>query len=263
MPATPAPAATLVLLRDRPSDGVETLLIQRHTASRFAAGNFVFPGGKVEIDDMPANAEALCAGLTRGEAARRLGDVTSPAEALGFWVGAVRETFEEVGILLAYTADGRLLSLSGERGPRFEAHRRACQRDGSVFWAMLREERLTLATDRLVYFAHWVTPEESKIRFDTRFFVAPVPPEQTATVDGREIIDCRWLAPEDAIAAGERGEMALRPPTLKNLALLSSAPHVRGLLAGLDGRPISMIRPRIVGGEGDQRVLFPGDPGWY
>jgi len=263
MPATPAPAATLVLLRDCPAGGVETLLIQRHTASRFAAGNFVFPGGKIETDDMPANAELLCTGLTAEDAARRLGDVASAAEALAFWVGAIRETFEEVGILLACSPDGRLLSFAGEEGRRFEEHRRACQRDGSLFWPMLKEERLTLATDRLVYFAHWVTPEESKIRFDTRFFAAPVPSEQTATVDGREIIDCRWLAPEDAIAAGDRGDMALRPPTLMNLALLSGAPHVAGLLAGLDGRAIQKIRPRIVSEGDDQRVLFPGDPGWY
>ena len=242
---------------------METLLLLRHEGSRFAAGNFVFPGGRVETDDMPANAGSFCAGLTPNEAARRLGDTASPDLALGFWAGAIRETFEEVGVLLAYTADGRMLSLARETARRFEAHRRACHRDGSAFWAMLREERLTLATDRLVYFAHWVTPEESRIRYDTRFFAAECPPEQHGSADGHEITACRWMAPEEATAASVRGEIALRPPTFKNLTLLIGFPGVQALLTGLDGRRVPTIRPRIIpDGEG-QRVLFPGDPGWY
>lgn len=263
MPATPSPAATLVLLRDRPSGGVETLLIQRHKASRFAGGDFVFPGGKIETDDMPANAETLCTGLSPREAARRLGEVASRDAALGFWVGAIRETFEEVGVLLAYTAEGRLLSLTGETGTRFEAHRRACQRDGSAFWIMLREEQLTLATDRLVYFAHWITPEESKIRFDTRFFAAECPPGQPPSVDNREIVACRWITPEEALAAERRGEITFRFPTIKNLGLLTGAPHVAGLLAALAGRAVQAIRPRLITEGRNQRVLLPGDPGWY
>lgn len=263
MPAIPSSAATLVLLRDRPAGGVETLLIQRHTASRFGGGDFVFPGGKVEPDDMPANARTLCAGLTPEEAARRLGDVASHDAALGFWVGAIRETFEEVGVLLAYNADGRLLNLSGETGRRFEAHRQACQHDESAFWTMAREERLTLATDRLVYFAHWITPEESKIRFDARFFAAEFPSGQIASVDNREIVACRWMTPEEALAVGRRGEMAFRFPTIKNLGLLTGASHVAELLSRLDGRAVPAIRPRLITEGGNQKVLLPGDPGYY
>ena len=263
MPAIPSPAATLVLLRDRPSGGVETLLIQRHAASRFGAGDFVFPGGKVETDDVPANAGTLCPGLTPREAARRLGDVASHEAALGFWVGAIRETFEEVGVLLAYDSEGRLLSLSGESGPRFEAHRQACQRDGGAFWTMLREERLALAADRLVYFAHWITPEESKIRFDARFFAAEFPSGQHPSVDNREIVTCRWITPEDALEGGRRGEIPFRFPTIKNLGLLTGAPRVAELLARLDGRAVPAIRPRLITEGGRQRVLLPGDPGYY
>jgi len=263
MPAVPFAAATLAVLRDRPSGGVETLLIQRHKASRFAAGDFVFPGGKIETDDLPANAGTLCAGLDPEEAARRLGDVASGDSALGFWVGAIRETFEEVGVLLAYTAGGRLLDLSGETGRRFESHRRACQRDESAFWTMLREERLTLAADRLVYFAHWITPEESRIRFDTRFFAAEFPAGQQPSVDNHEIVDCRWMTPEEALAAGRRGEVQFRFPTVKNLGLLTGASRVADLLARLDGRAVPAIRPRLFTEAGKQRVLLPGDPGWY
>jgi 8-oxo-dGTP pyrophosphatase MutT (NUDIX family) len=238
-------------------------MIQRHTASRFAAGDFVFPGGKIETDDMPANAETFCAGLTCEEAARRLGDVASRETALGFWVGAIRETFEEVGLLLAYTADGRLLDTSAEARPRFAEYRRACQQDGRLFWTVLREERLTLATDRLVYFAHWITPEESRIRFDTRFFATEFPPGPDPSIDHREIIAWRWLTPEEALAAGQRGEITLRFPTVKNLGLLTGAPHAAGLLAGLDGRVVPAIRPRLISRGGEQEVLLPGDPGYY
>ena len=164
-PATPAHAATLVLLRDRPAGEFDVLLMQRHRASKFAAGDFVFPGGKIEAADAPADAAAWCAGLGQKDASHVLGLEHAPETALAHWIGAIRETFEEAGILLA----------RGARGPdpaRLEAYRRACHSDKQAFWTMLRTERLTLATDRLVYFAHWITPEESPLRFDTRFFTA-------------------------------------------------------------------------------------------
>ena len=160
-PARLAPAATLVLLRDRPSGGFDVLLMQRHRASTFAAGDFVFPGGKIEPDDAPANAAAWCAGPDPGEAGRVLGLEHAPPAALAYWIGVIRETFEEVGILLARGSGGDSLGLDPAR---LEAYRRACHADKRAFRAMLTSERLTLATDRLVYFAHWITPEESPTR---------------------------------------------------------------------------------------------------
>src|SRR3990172_9242704 len=156
-PVVPSPAATLVLVRDRPAGSVEVLLIQRHPRSKFAGGDFVFPGGKIETDDMPHDASAWCMWLAPDEATRRLVNAASPREALGFWVGAIREAFEEVGILLAYGPGGTLVDVA-RHGERLGAYRRECLTDGSAFWPMLRDERLTLATDRLVYFAHWITP---------------------------------------------------------------------------------------------------------
>lgn len=258
-PAIPSPAATLVLLRDRLEGGVEVLLIQRHRASKFAGGDFVFPGGKISMDDMPADASAWCVGLTAEEAHRRLGNAGPPREALGFWVGAIRETFEEVGILLASGPDGRLARADGER---FQAYRRACLKDARAFWRMLRDERLRLATDRLVYFAHWITPEENPIRFDTRFFAAEAPPGQEASADLEEIVAVRWMTVNDALDALRRREISLRLPTLRNLKLLRGA-SVQAVLAALDGRVVPTIRPRVLG-EGETRtVLLPGDPGYF
>lgn len=258
-PTTPSPAATLVLLRDRACGGAEILLIQRHRASKFAGGDFVFPGGKVELDDNPDDAVDWCAGLTAREAARTLG-VDDSRAALAFWIGAIREAFEEVGVLLAAGRDARPAPVAE---PRFDAYRRACQKDNRAFWEMVRTERLVLATDRLTYFAHWVTPEERPLRFDTRFFVAEMPPGQTAVADEHEIIGVRWMTAEDARAAGKRGEISLRLPTERNLALFEGARSAREAIERLAGRPIAVIRPRVVK-EGDVfRSLLPSDPGWY
>jgi len=255
-PATPAHAATLVLLKDRPSGGFDVLLMQRHRASKFAAGDFVFPGGKIEADDAPADAAAWCAGLDPTDASRLLGLAHAPETALASWIGAIRETFEEVGILLAH----------GARWPdpaRIAAHRRGCHSDKQAFWTMLRTEGLTLATDRLVYFAHWITPEESPVRFDTRFFAAEAPAGQEATLDGKEVIAVRWLGPREAIDAAARGEISLRNPTVRNLMLFEGAPSVAVALARLAGRPVETIRPRVLDDSGKRRVLMPGDPGYY
>src|SRR5260370_11376772 len=170
--ATPAAAAPLVLLRDRLSGGFDDLLMQRNRAGTFAAGDFVFPGGKVEPADAPANAAAWCAGPDPGEAGRVLGLEHAPPAALAYWIGVIRETFEEVGILLARGSGGDSLGLDPAR---LEAYRRACHADKRAFRAMLTSERLTLATDRLVYFAHWVTPAGSPPRLDTRLLAAPAP----------------------------------------------------------------------------------------
>src|ERR1700682_5093021 len=163
-PATPSPAATLVLLRDRPPAAVEVLLLQRHAKSKFAAGDYVFAGGKIEADDMPDDGEQFCRGLTPQQASARLGGGLAPRQALSYWVGAIREAFEEVGVLLAYETDGRLLRIRSDAKPRYEAYRTACQGANPAFFDMLRAEHLTLATDRLAYLGHWVPPPEQPNR---------------------------------------------------------------------------------------------------
>ena len=259
VPVTPVPAATLVLLRSRSAGAFEVLLIRRHTASKFGAGDFVFPGGKIEADDGAADAAAWCRSVDAADAARRLG-LTSPAAALGHWVGVIRETFEEVGILLAYAPDGRPVRVDGAR---YAEYRRACQTDHRAFRAMLRAERLTLATDALVYFAHWITPEVQPLRFDTRFFAAPMPEAQEAVADEREITEVRWLAPREAIELNARGQLSLRNPTVRNLELFDGAPSPAAALERLGRREVRTILPRVII-EGDKRrVLLPGEPGYF
>jgi 8-oxo-dGTP pyrophosphatase MutT (NUDIX family) len=260
VPATPAPAATLVLLRDRPAGGVECLLMRRHLKSKFAAGDFVFPGGKIEADDIPDDAVDWCRGLEVKAAARRLSLEPAPRTALGFWIGAIRETFEEAGLLLAVDAQGRDVSVDA---PRFADYRKACHADHRAFWTMVRAEGLRLTTDRNVYFARWITPEEQPLRFDTRFFAAPAPAGQEPTGDDYEMTDLKWLTPQEAVEAQGRGEITLRNPTVKNLMLFDGARDTAHALERVRDREVPTIRPRIIM-EGDQRrVLMPGDPGYF
>jgi 8-oxo-dGTP pyrophosphatase MutT (NUDIX family) len=263
-PAIPAPAATLVLLRDRPAGPAEILLIQRHGRSKFAAGDHVFAGGKVEADDIPDDVERFCPALRPEQARARLGGDLTARQALGYWVGAIREAFEEVGVLLAYDGGGAFVRFTPENHARFAAHRAACQKANPAFFVMLREEGLTLATERLTYFAHWITPEEQPLRFDTRFFAAEAPDGQEPEVDGHEIVALRWSTPAEAFAALRGKEITLRLPTIKNLELLQGAgTRSAEILSGLRDRAVPTIRPRVLQVDGKPLAVLPGDPRWY
>jgi len=178
-------------------------------------------------------------------------------------VGAIREAFEEVGMLLAYDRHGELVRFTPENRARFEAYRAACQSANPAFFTMLRAEDLTLATDRLTYFAHWITPEEQPLRFDTRFFGAVAPP-QDPMVDGHEIVALRWLTPDEAMEAFKRKDITLRLPTIKNLELVQSGgTRADEILGALRGRPVPTIRPRVLQVDGKPVPVLPGDPRWY
>ena len=253
----PVPAATLVLLRDRAVGGFDILLMQRHAKSKFAAGDFVFPGGKLTREDNPPDALRWCNGLDPATAAKTLA-LEDTELAVAHWIGVIRETFEEVGVLLATAADGGAARVPPST---LTACRRACQADNRAFWELVKREDLRLATDRLVYFAHWITPEGNPLRFDTRFFAAPMPTEQTPTGDDKEVTDLRWLAPAEALDAQQRGEISLRNPTIRNLMLFTDAASAADALARLRGRTVRTIAPRVVfGPDGARRILMPGDP---
>ena len=128
---------------------------------------------------------------------------------------------------------------------------------------MVRTEGLRLTTDRLVYFAHWITPEEQPLRFDTRFFAAPAPAGQEATGDDREMTDLAWFTPAEAVEAQRRGEITLRNPTVKNLMLFDGARTTSEALDRVRDREVCTIRPRVIMENGERRVLMPGDPGYF
>jgi 8-oxo-dGTP pyrophosphatase MutT (NUDIX family) len=256
----PRAAASVILARDAPG-GLEVLLLQRHPDSRFAPGAFAFPGGRVEPADAGAGIEARCRGLGRAEAARHLRDVEPPIRAIGFWVAALREAFEEAGLLLAYGPDQRPVDATSLGDA--QAQRARCREDSAAFGRLLADLDLALATDRVAYWAHWITPEERPVRYDTRFFVAAAWPHQTPEPDGLEMVAARWIGPGDALARHGARELVLPFPTQRILASLSAHRDVGALLAAARGREVRPVRPRIVREEGRERILLPQDPGWF
>lgn len=256
----PREAASVILARDGPG-GLEVLLLERHAASRFSPGAFAFPGGRVESADAAPGVTVRCRGLTETEAARQMPDVRPARRAIGFWVAALREAFEEAGILLACGPDGDPLDASALGD--VSAERARCRQDSASFGRLLAERDLLLATDRVRYWAHWITPEERPVRYDTRFFVTAAGPDQPPQPDGLEMVSARWIAPAEALARSRLGELALPFPTQRILATVSEHREVDGLLAATRRREVQPVRPRIVRDAGGERILLPDDPGWF
>jgi 8-oxo-dGTP pyrophosphatase MutT (NUDIX family) len=264
-PVAPArDAATVVLVRDRGpagGPGVEVLLVERHPGHRFAPGAVAFPGGRLEEADLQPRAEVAIRGLTAGEAGRRLG-LSSPPRALGFWLAGVRELFEEAGILLAEDGQGFPAHADPARWARLRALRQG-RPAADQFLDTLEAEGLTIPGDRLAYFAHWITPEERPLRFDARFFLGVAPPGAEAEADGAEAVTARWLAPAEALADHAAGAIVLPFPTRTLLAELAGATDAETLRASVARREVRPIRPRVIRDGDRERVLMPGDAGYW
>ncbi len=188
----------------------------------------------MEEVDFALEMEALCHGLGFDQAHRIIKDVSPPEKSLGFFVTAIREAFEEAGILLAHghsSIDERQMMRLG--GYRAEVHA-----NPSIFVSRLRDEGLKLAMDRLFYFAHWITPEALPIRFDARFFVAAVPSGQPASHDEEETVEARWVSPRDALEEDRRGMLKLAPPTFDSLAELAKFRSVDEVIVSTHGKRI-------------------------
>ena len=216
------PAATVMLVRDaggRRGGSLEVLLVRRHPESVFAADAWVFPGGRV--DDGDRAGPPIASGPSDAEASRALG---LPDGGLAYWVAAARECFEEAGILLARHAEtGGWLDASTEwSAARLNRHRRDVHTGVTTLGALLEAEGLVLDLSGLHYVSHWITPPGlTARRFDTRFFVAEVPPGQVASHDAAETVESVWMAPADALARGAAGEIHLLIPTIANLKTLA------------------------------------------
>jgi len=220
-------------------------------------GAYVFPGGRVDTADRAADA-SWCDGLDHAE--RQLADL-APDEARAFHVAAVRELFEEAGVLLARRADGHVVSLAGaDAHARFKQYRDEVHGSAASFRAVLLREQLRLALDALILFAHWVTPPIDTRQFDTRFFLTRVPPAQTPAHDETETTHSRWMAPSEAVHLAVAGEIVLPPPTWTSLRELEPFPTVDAALAWGRQRRIVRRQPQLLEHEGRRLLLLPGDP---
>ena len=215
-PATPEPAATVVLVRELGS-GLEVFITRRHADLVFLGGFHVFPGGKVDPEDFSAAMLERCRNLDLKEAGASLGLFGEPERAMGFRVAGVREVFEETGVLLA---QGNLMPPAG----KLAGYRRELHAERRSFLSILEAFDLNLPMDRLLWFAHWVTPATSPRRFDTHFFAAPMPKGQEVAPFPEEISASGWERPAEAIEKWKRGEIKLIPPTLASLDFLSRFP---------------------------------------
>jgi 8-oxo-dGTP pyrophosphatase MutT (NUDIX family) len=256
----PRDAATVVLLRDGASR-LEVYLLRRVSSMAFAAGATVFPGGSVDPRDAHIP-DAYWAGPAAREWTRALTADVDLARALV--CAAVRETFEESGVVLAgLTADS---VVEDARGEDWEVDRLALIDRSLSFAAFCERRGLVLRADLLRPWAHWITPEIESRRFDTRFFVAALPAGQRTRDVGGEADRVSWLTPRDALEREAAGEMALMPPTLATLTELTAYDTVHDVLAAADDRTINTVAPRVVvddpidGGEPQLRFVLPGDP---
>jgi 8-oxo-dGTP pyrophosphatase MutT (NUDIX family) len=253
-------AATVMLLRDG-LDGLEVFMLRRNLRSDFVGGAYVFPGGAVDDHDRHQDLGPVCCGRTDDEASRQLGVADG---GLAFWVAAIRECFEEAGVLLAYNGDGSLVRLDDDRlSRRFGEHRRAVDRGERRLVDICADEHLQLAVDDMYYFSHWITPEGAPRRYDTRFFVTRAPEAQVALHDDREVIANLWIRPSDALERHRAGELEMIFPTVRSLVALSrfdTADEALAAAAAIEDVPA--ILPRIVDDHGGYRIVLPGDPGY-
>jgi 8-oxo-dGTP pyrophosphatase MutT (NUDIX family) len=252
----PRPSSTIVLLRE--AEGApQVLMVHRHARTAFG-NNYAYPGGV--LDRCDCEVHARCAAPSARDADRLLG---VEQNGLDYYSAAIRELFEETGVLLARKSDGQ--SLSGDPATVRELHElRTGLNAGRISWAeLLREHDFLLATDGLEYFAHWITPVSEPKRFSTRFFMAQAPDGQEASHDGAELIDSRWMTAREVLRAGKSGEIKLIFATYKillGIADLGSAGEVMAWAREVAAAGVAAVRPAIVQSGGRQRVVLPGDP---
>lgn len=253
----PRPAATVTLLREMPQ-GFEVLMMQRSFESVFVPGAYVFPGGAVDPHDGSDDIAALCTGLNDAEASRKLGVASG---GLAYWVAAIRESFEEAGILLACNDRDEIVTLDDKmRADRFHAYRSRVEHGEHPLSEMLRNEGLRLPLNQVTYFSHWITPAGAPRRYDTRFFVAVAPASQKPLHDNRETINHLWVRPAEALSLHKQKKFDMRTPTVNTLKLFAEHDSIDSLITCMQALgDIPVIAPRI---DKDGRRLLPGMPGY-
>jgi 8-oxo-dGTP pyrophosphatase MutT (NUDIX family) len=222
-------------------------MVCRHQKSGFMGGAHVFPGGKLDDDDLSDAWASHIEGDERG-IAERLGE-PDPVRSRGLLVAGVRETFEESGVLLASATEDVDL---GDARMRLHA--------GAPFLSLAEELSMRIDARSLTPYARWVTPEFESRRFDTRFYVTAVPAGQQASHDGSETTSAVWLRPADAIDRMRSGDIKLAPPTVRTLAWLANFDDPTSVLADASSRRPPLVRPKVVAGGDGWFLALPGDP---
>ncbi len=244
-PVVPRLAATILILRDT-QQGLEVLMVTRHHEIDFMPGALVFPGGKLAKDDEDPRVCARCSGVEN-----------LSLEQIALRVNAIREVFEESGILLARERGASAL-LGAERATQLAERYRQQLAIGAIGIAdLLEAEDLVLACEELVPFARWITPTFMSKRFDTYFYLAAAPAAQIAVHDGKEMVEAQWIRPADALAEQAAGKRTIVTATLLNLHKLNRNSTVSAAIDRAAARPIVTVTPELVERPRGRMLLIP------
>ena len=246
------PAATVVMLRDAPG-GLEVFLVKRHGLSDVLGGAYVFPGGKVDRTDAEIDMAAHLDRSPEQLHAALHEDDLDPLGAAGVYVAALREAFEETGVLFAVGADAALADQASR-----------LLREGRAFDEVMAMMALRLTASQLTPWSRWITPVLAAVsskRFDTRFFIAEVPSGQVATHDNHEATESVWLTPRTALQQYWDRHIQLAPPQIMSLAELSRHDCVDSVLVHARGRRPPLIQPESFDEHGTRVICYPGDSG--
>lgn len=240
----PRPAATILLVRDHPV--FQVLMVKRHHQIDFASGALVFPGGKTHSGDADPTWQDYASGWSDLDEVQRI-----------LRIAAVREVYEEAGILLAQYPDGS--PFAGQTDP---ATRAAVDKGERAFIDVVREYGVAASLDKLIVFARWITPPIMPKRFDTFFYVVAAPADQVAACDGMETVDAEWIAPGEALRLAETGERTIIFPTRMNLKLLAEAHGTSDVIARAENRQLVTVEPEIVERDGIRLLTIPPEAGY-
>ena len=252
------PAATVILLRDP----YQVFMVRRELSQNFLAGVCVFPGGKMDEQDRDEDLALLARGIDGTQARALLNEPDlDECTALGLFCAAIRELFEEAGILLAYTSNGSPIDFTDQgTRERFNDYRRAIHEKELSLKDLARQENLTLAVDSIMPYSRWIAPGAVKKRFDTRFFLCRLPLGQKTDYDPVELMSYEWRTPGEILKQAISGEIKLIPPTLKTIHELSAFDHIDHLYRYAQSRPIYPILPEVYAEEDSIVMKLPHDP---
>ncbi|MBU01365.1 MAG: hypothetical protein CME14_08915 [Gemmatimonadetes bacterium] len=244
-PPVPAkPAATIALLRDSPSQ-MEVLLLKRDRNASFVPGAYVFPGGRVDPADWTKQILASVDGLATETAATRLGLVGTSPPAIAYYIAALREAFEETGILVGVGPNAQAPPTAAEN-VEVEVLRNGLMEGSVSFNQALENLSCRIDGSSIEYLAHWITPEREPRRFDTRFFAARVQANAEPIFDSREMTEALWLSPKEALSRNQGGTLPMIFPTIDTLQRLADYTTVGDALRGIGGASIPTLMPKLV-----------------
>ena len=254
------PAATILVLKDS-DNGMKVLMVKRSKRPPFE-NLYVFPGGKIDAHDHSEEYLLHCDDFSDKLASEKLG---LDKGGLGYWVACIRECFEEVGILMARKKSGECINLQGENKIKFNSYRNKLIKNEISLSDICLKEELILTTSNIAPLSHWITPNIETKRFDTRFFIAYLPENQTVEHDGKELTQSLWINPDQAVEKAFSGELQMIMPTIKNLQTCMEFSNAKEMLMHqkkLTNDDIPAILPKFFKENGNWVGLLPGDEGY-